>query len=163
MKEKEKIIKGALLGLVNGLLISSSTTILAVEDGKTNSPKTMNAPATRDSKTDEKIDPNSENLGYHLMSEDDLLLELNETGTKQYMSLSPEGKALAREVASQRCQNTNACKGLNACESEKNKCAGKGSCKGTSKCGFSDKNLAVRVVAEKMAQKRNNAVHGTGK
>ena len=162
--QKEKIIKVAFLGLVNGLLISSSGSILAKENGKTQSPQVLNSPTSTDAnKEDAPADPNSENLGYHLMTEDELLLELNDAGTKQYMSLSPEGKALAREVASQRCQGSNSCKGLNACESEKNKCAGKGTCKGTSKCAVSDKNLAVRIVADKMAQKRNHAVQGVGK
>nr|MBA3603983.1 hypothetical protein [Parachlamydiaceae bacterium] len=45
---------------------------------------------------------NNGNLGYKLMAEDDLLLELNNEGAKQYKSLTPEGQALARELASQR-------------------------------------------------------------
>jgi hypothetical protein len=98
------------------------------------------------------------NRGYFLMSEDDLLLELNKEGTETYNKLSPEGKALARKVASQRCNGTNECKGLNACKTDSNDCAGKGSCKGKSKCAFSDKNLAVKVVAEKMAAKRSDSL-----
>lgn len=161
---KEKIIKVAFLGLVNGLLISSSGSVHANANGKAQTPPVLNSPVSTDAKKDDApADPNSENLGYHLMTEDELLLELNDAGTKQYMSLSPEGKALAREVASQRCQGSNSCKGLNACESEKNKCAGKSTCKGTSKCAISDKNLAVRIVADKMAQKRSQAVQGVGK
>jgi hypothetical protein len=100
------------------------------------------------------VDPNSENLGYHLLSEDELLLQLNDAGVKQYQALSPEGKALAREVASQRCNSTNSCKGLNACQTEHNACAGKGSCKGQSKCAHSDKNMVIKLVAEKMTEKR---------
>lgn len=161
--KKEKIIKVAFLGLVNGLLISSSGSPLATEKEKKPS-QVRSSPTSTDTKNeDAPADPNSENLGYHLMTEDELLLELNDEGTKQFMSLSSEGKALARQVASARCQGTNTCKGLNACESEKNKCAGKGSCKGTGKCGISDKNLAVRIVAGKMAQKRNQSVQGVGK
>ncbi|MGZ3632710.1 MAG: hypothetical protein ACXWM7_00045 [Parachlamydiaceae bacterium] len=112
------------------------------------------------SKVSDKIreEANDENLGYHLMTEKELLLELNDAGIKQYQSLSPEGKALAREVASQRCGRTNKCKGLNACETEKNSCAGKGSCANTTKCSFADKNLAVKVVADKMAQKRTESL-----
>lgn len=106
-----------------------------------------------------EVDPNSENMGYYLMSEDELLLELNDEGTKIYKSLSPEGKKLAREVASQRCNGTNSCKGLNACQTDQNSCAGKGSCKGKSKCAISDKNLAVKLVAKKMAEKRNGALN----
>lgn len=112
-------------------------------------------PAKEDKKASE-YDPNSENLGYHLMTEQELLLELNDNGLALYNSLSPDGKQLAREVASQRCARTNSCKGLNACATEKNKCAGQGGCMGQTKCGFSDKNLAVKVVAEKMKAKRES-------
>lgn len=99
-------------------------------------------------------DPNSGNLGYHLMTEDELLLELNDEGVKQYKSLSPEGKTLAIKLASQRCAQTNSCKGQNACKTDSNDCAGLGECKGQSKCGFSDKNLAVKIAAKLMAEKR---------
>jgi hypothetical protein len=105
-------------------------------------------------KTVQPLDPSYGNMGYKLMSEDDLKLELSAEGLKQYNSLTPEGKELARIVASQRCKGSNVCKGLNACADDKHKCAGKGECKGQSKCGFSDKNLAVKVVADKMAAKR---------
>lgn len=104
-----------------------------------------------------KVDSNLGNLGYSLMSENELLFNLNDEGYKTYMGLSKEGKLLAREVASARCDGTNECKGLNACKTDKNDCGGKGSCKGTGKCGFSDKNLAVKVVAKKMAEKRSQA------
>lgn len=116
-------------------------------------------PSSKSSASDEIAakEPDQGNLGYHLYTEDELLLELNEKGTALYNSLDAEGKALARLVASQRCDHTNACKGLNACQTDKNKCAGKGSCKGESKCAFSDKNLAVQVVADKMAKKRAEA------
>lgn len=103
-------------------------------------------------------DPNDGNLNYHLMSEDELLLELSPEGAAMYNSLDDEGKALAREVASSRCNATNKCAGLNACRTKNNECAGKGSCQGQSKCGVSDKNLAVKLVRDKMAKKRENAV-----
>lgn len=99
-------------------------------------------------------DYNDGNLGYHLLTEDELLLELNAEGTALYNSLSPEGKKLALQVASQRCDHTNACKGLNACATDTNSCAGKGSCEGKGKCALADKNLAVKLAAQKMAQKR---------
>ncbi len=105
-------------------------------------------------------DINAGNRGYHLMTEDELLIELNTEGARLYKSLSPEGKELARKVASQRCNGTNACKGLNACKTEAHACAGKGNCKMSSKCGFSDKNLAVKLVAEKMAKKRLGLLKG---
>lgn len=103
-------------------------------------------------------DPNAGNMGYHLLTEDELLLDLNDEGYKLYMTLTPEGKALAREVASTRCNGSNACAGLNACASDKNKCLGQGSCKGQSKCAISDKNLVVKLVAKKMADKRNQTL-----
>lgn len=103
-------------------------------------------------------DPNAGNLGYHLLTEDELMLDLNDEGAKLYQSLTPEGKALAREVASTRCNGSNQCAGLNACASDKNKCLGLGSCKGQSKCAISDKNLAVKLVAKKMADKREKTL-----
>lgn len=106
--------------------------------------------------TYEVADPSHGNMGYKLMTEDELALELNQEGWNLFKSLSPEGKRLALEVASRRCGATNSCKGLNACATDKNNCAGQGSCKGQTKCSLSDKNLAVRLVAKKMAEKRNN-------
>ena len=108
--------------------------------------------------SDDYSNPDEGNMGYHLMTEQELLMELNDNGIKLYKSLDPEGKALARLVASQRCNATNACKGLNACQTEKNACAGKGDCKAKGKCAFSDKNLAVKVVAKKMAEKRSQGM-----
>src|SRR5438105_3458878 len=101
--------------------------------------------------------PNDQNLSYHLMTEEELLTDLNDDGAKLYMSLSPQGKALAREVASSSCNGTNPCAKLNACKTEKNDCAGKGACKGQGKCAVSDPNLAVKLVAKKMAEKRAGA------
>lgn len=101
-------------------------------------------------------DPSHGNMGYKLMTEDELLLELNDETAKLYNSLDAEGKELARKVASQRCAQQNYCANLNACATPDNSCAGKGKCKGRSKCGFSDKNLAVKVVADKMAKKRED-------
>ena len=110
------------------------------------------------SKATETPDPNAGNLGYHLLTEDELLLDLNDEGYKLYMNLSPEGKSMAREVASMRCQGSNLCQGLNACATEHNACAGQGKCKGTGKCAISDKNLAVKLVAKKMNEKRTEAL-----
>ncbi len=126
-------------------------------------PGTANSPYQSPSASDsnkKKPDPNDGNLGYHLLSEDELMLELNEEGIKMYKSLSPEGKALALRVASARCGKTNECAGLNACQTDKNDCAGKGSCRGQGKCGMSDKNLAVKVVYNKMMkEKRSRAMN----
>lgn len=98
------------------------------------------------------------NITYHLMSEDDLLMELTPEGTKIYQSLTPEGKILARKMASRSCNNTNDCKGEGACRSDANDCAGKNKCKGQGICAFSDKNVAVKLAAKKMASKRQNAI-----
>lgn len=118
-----------------------------------------NSKAGKDQSKSDYSDPNSENMGYHLLTEDELLMQLNDQAAKQYQALSPEGKALAREVASQRCQGTNDCKGLNACQTDSNKCAGQGSCKGQSKCAFSDKNLVIKLVTKKMAEKRSGSLN----
>lgn len=142
--KKHSFKTAAVLGLAAGMAISGNLQA----DAKT-TPKNST----------EATDPNAGNLGYHLLTEDELLLDLNDEGYKLYMSLSPDGKALAREVASTRCNSSNQCKGLNACATEKNKCAGKGSCKGTGKCALSDKNLAVKLVAKKlMNEKRTEAL-----
>lgn len=103
-----------------------------------------------------KKDPNDGNMNYKLMTEEELLLELNDEGLRMYKSLNAEGKALALKVASGMCGGTNQCQGFNACKSEHNACAGKGDCAGKGICAFSDKNLAVKVVYDKMAQKRQN-------
>lgn len=131
--------------------IVASRDVTATTDSKYKAPDA----AKEDSKDS---DPNAGNLGYYLMTEDELLIELNDEGVKKYKSLSPEGKKLALEVASMRCASTNACQGLNACKTEHNDCAGKGSCKGQGKCAIADKNLAVQLVYDKMAQKRSNAL-----
>lgn len=94
------------------------------------------------------------NITYQEMNEENLLLQINEDSANLYNSLSPEGKALALQLASRSCNGMNQCKGLNACRSEKNACLGQGPCKGMTICAFSDKNLAVKVAAKKMAEKR---------
>lgn len=94
------------------------------------------------------------NKGYFLMSEKDLLLELNERGYQLYLQLSDAGKELARKVASARCNGTNLCKNLNACKTKENSCAGKGACKNLGKCAFSDKNQAIQVVYDKIQKEK---------
>ncbi len=145
--KKNEMRKMALIGLSTGLLISSGLSAITLDKekvGKAADPK----------------DANDGNVGYHLMTEDELLLELNSDGTALYKSLDPKGKELARFVASMHCNGSNACKGLNACQTDKNDCAGKGACKGKGKCAISDKNLAVKLVAEKqkMENKRSQAL-----
>lgn len=89
------------------------------------------------------------------LNETDLTSKLNAQGKSTYNGLSKEGKALALKLANADCKGKNECKGLNSCKTDKNECAGKGGCKGQSKCSFKDKNLAVKVAAAKMAEKRN--------
>ena len=89
------------------------------------------------------------------LTESDLLDQLNDQAKQQYLGMSPEGKALALKLANQNCKGQNDCKGLNSCKSAENSCAGKGACKGKSQCAFKDKNLAVKVAAKKMADKRS--------
>jgi hypothetical protein len=134
--KKQDLQKLALLGLFSGLIL------------------TQQAQAESNTKESPLQDAAAGNMGYFLMTEDDLMLEVNQENWDLFQSLSPEGKKLALKVASQRCNNTNECKGLNACKTDSNECAGKGGCKGTSKCAFADKNLAVKVVADQMAKKR---------
>lgn len=138
----------ALSGIVSGLCVVQAANAAATVE-KTTAPKTAKTYS---------YDPNDSNVNYHLMTEEELLVDLDDDGYKQYMSLTPEGKAVAREIASAYCAGTNECKGRNACKTDKNDCAGKGDCKGKSKCGFSDKNLAVKVAAQVMAAKRAEAL-----
>lgn len=148
--KKHSLKNLALCGIVSGIcVVQAAEAAAALEKTKLNSTKTE--------KTD-SYDPNDGNLGYHLMTEDELLLELNDDGYKQYMALTPEGKTVAREIASQRCAGTNECKGRGACKTEKNSCAGQNTCKGNSKCGISDKNLAIELAAKVMAAKRADAL-----
>ena len=94
------------------------------------------------------------NITERKLTKDELLLELNQEGADLFNSLSPEGQQLAIKLASRGCNNNNDCAGENACHTDRNKCAGKGKCKGQTKCAFSDKNLAVKVAAKKMEEKR---------
>lgn len=156
MKRRD-LKKLALLGITGGIVLSQQlqadeeidqykiqvSSLLAA-----NSSNSTHGPAMSDE------DPNAGNLGYHLMTEDELMLELNTEGQRMFNEMSPKYKKMALEVASARCANTNACKGLNACKTEKNDCAGKASCKGQGKCGISDKNLAVRLVYNKMTDNK---------
>lgn len=164
--EKRDLKKLALLGMTSGLLVISNSHLQAAQSNQNHD--NMLAQATKkdakqqdSSKQDsskDKYDPNTQNLGYHLMTEDELLLELNEEGKALYNSLDAEGKELARKVASARCQGSNECKGLNACQTDKNSCAGQGSCKAQGKCAVGDKNFAVKLAAKKMQEKRNNSM-----
>jgi len=147
--KRQDFINLALTGIATGALVASPLAAnAAASNGKTNG-------GSASTHTPDE-DRNEGNVGYHVMSEDELLLQLTPEGVKMYQSLDAKGKGLALLVASSRCDGTNECKGLNACQTEKNDCAGKGPCKGQGKCAFSDKNLAVKLVRDKMAGKRAN-------
>lgn len=162
MKRKD-LKKIALLGLTGGITLVQSAQANENSDDLKNRYSTLlaNNTLTTKSKVSSSAqttpNPNDGNLGYHLMSEDELLLELNQDGQRMYNEMDPANKRLALEVASGRCANTNLCGGLNACKTDKNDCAGKASCKGNGKCGIADKNLAIRLVYTKMMKKRNTA------
>lgn len=94
------------------------------------------------------------NITFKPLTEEDLLLEVNQETAELYKSLSPEGQQLALKLASRSCNGMNDCKGENACRTKDNSCAGQGQCKGKTKCAFSDKNYAVKVAAKLMAEKR---------
>ncbi|MEM1282792.1 MAG: hypothetical protein AAGG81_04485 [Chlamydiota bacterium] len=160
--QKKDFIKLAVMGLSSGLLVTNQlNTPLSAAQHETESngcgSKNGCGGNNGSSGKDESYGKENGNIGFHILSEDELLLELNAKGEKLYLNLSDEGKELARKVASQRCNWTNECKGLNACQTENNACAGQAACKGQGKCAFSDKNLAVKVVSEKMAEKRKQA------
>lgn len=88
------------------------------------------------------------------INEEEVVKQLNPQAKKTFEGLSAEGKALALKLVNQSCKGKNECKGLNSCKTETNECAGKGACRGTSPANFKDKNLAVKVAADKMADKR---------
>jgi hypothetical protein len=87
----------------------------------------------------------------------DFLKKLDTDTQALFQSLNEEGQELAKTLVNQSCGGHNACKGLNSCKSDKNNCAGQGSCKGQSSCSFKDPNLAVKVAAQKMAEKREES------
>lgn len=146
-KMKPPLNRLMITGLTTGMLMTQFPYLSAKDADK---PKSLM----------ELAEENDGNTTYHLMTEDELLLQLNDEGTKIYKTLSPEGKKLALETASRSCNGTNSCKGLNACKTDKNDCAGKSSCKGTSKCALADPNVAVKLVQKKMEAKRLETQNG---
>lgn len=144
----------AFSGLCTGVLAASCLTAAQAS-----------SPAKSDSSSLLKAMESAEggNYGYHILTEDELMLELSPEGAKLYNSLTPEGKRLALLVASARCEGQNECKYLNGCKTATNECAGKSDkCKGTGKCAVATKDLAVKLVADKMARKRAEAAGVTG-
>jgi len=146
---KRSLTYAALTGVVAGFAATSP-----LKAGEQSSAKKENSPTPDPFMAMKEVDAQTGNLNYHLMSEEELLLELDDDGTKLYSSLNSDGKRLARFVASQRCAKSNACQGLNACQTADHTCAGKGTCRMTTKCGMADKNLAVKLVTDLMEKKR---------
>jgi hypothetical protein len=134
-----------LTGILTGAIISQA--------------KSWSQEALSDREFMELIKETGGNITYQQLDEEGLLLELSADNAQTFRSLSSEGKKLALQLASRSCNGTNDCKGQNACRTDLNKCAGMGTCKGTTKCAFSDKNVAVRVAAKLMAEKRAKAIH----
>lgn len=151
--KRQDFIQLALVGLSSGMLVTSQLSAAT---------KSATTKDTYAKSNDKDSDANDGNMNYHVMSEDELLLQLNPEGVAIYKGLDNKGKQLALLVASAMCDHTNQCAGLNACQTDEHACAGKGTCKGTSKCAFSDKNLAVKLVRDKMAGKRAS-INGTTK
>lgn len=146
--------KLALMGVTSGLLIVQQHAVNSLDGAEVKSEKQTAPQKGATSKPQSDIDRaieerNESNMGYHEMSEDELILELDSDGEALYNSLNNQNKELARKVASARCNGTNLCAGLNACATDDHSCAGKGKCKGQGKCALSDKNLAVKLVADK--------------
>lgn len=149
-KEWKKI---AIMGLSTGLILSTS--VLAGKEAVKAASENSSGKKNESKSSDEADDNADGNLGYHLMTEDELLIQLSPKGVQMYKSLDTDGKGLALLLASARCNGMNPCKGLNACQTKQHACMGKGECKGQGKCALSDKDLAVKLVKDKMAKKRS--------
>jgi hypothetical protein len=165
--KKSDLKKLALMGLSSGVLMTNQ---VSAQTGHTTPAQVHNSAnlvvnkcsASTPTSNSPKVspptnDPNDGNMNFHIMTEDELMIELNPQGIDMYNKLPLEGKTLGRKLASMMCNGTNPCMGLNSCQTTKNDCAGKGACKGQGKCAISDKNLAIKLVSEKMAGKRDAA------
>lgn len=142
--KKNQLKKLALLGLSSGILLSSQSAfgVASEADLNPNSSK-------------EDIEAN-----YHLLTDAEMREKLDAEGLKLYNSLDEQGKALARSVASQRCQGMNACKGLGSCKTDSNSCQGQNDCKAKGKCVVLNKNDAVKMVHEKIMKEKRAKLNG---
>ncbi|BBI17893.1 hypothetical protein [Neochlamydia sp. S13] len=175
---KKDLKKLALLGITGGVMMASQGSVYADTSDHLATPGVLMASGcgagtcgnqgkpssglNRESRiiaeADESLKSSSST---QLMTEDQLKSQLNEQGKENYNSLNAEGKALAQKLASRTCKGNNDCKGLNSCKTEEHSCAGKGSCAGSSACNFKDKNLAIKVAAQKQAEKRAQTNQGS--
>ena len=119
-----------------------------------NNPQAYN---NRNGQGQSRFSANTSSTNAGKLTESQLQSQLNDQAKSTFQSMDAQGKALALKLANQDCKGQNDCKGLNSCKTEEHSCAGKGSCAGTSKGPFQDKNLAVKVAAMKMAEKRSSA------
>lgn len=178
--KKKNLKKLALFGIAGGVIVSSQGNVQAGQDinsdafagllaagcgahGCNHTPPSGSGSRGMVAITDDGAQQDGQDYSSsgQLMTEDQLMSQLNDQGKQMYNSLSPEGKALAIKLASRSCKGTNDCKGLGACKTNEHSCAGKNSCAGTSKCSFKDKNLAVKVAAQKMSEKRSQTNSGS--
>ena len=145
MKKRANLKKLAAMGIAGGILITNGQAYAHQGDHQWNN---------------YVADTMSADTSGKMMTETDLMSQLNAEGKATYQGLSKEGKDLAIKLASQTCKGQNECKGLKSCKTEKNACMGLGGCKGTGPGPFKDKNDAVKVAAKKMADKRAKMMNG---
>lgn len=157
MKKNTNLKKIALFALTGGILMAQTQANAAQNNQYYRGNQSYTADAT-----DASMNSSMQKSSNHMMSEQDLLSQLSPEGKATFQGLSPEGKALALKLANQSCKGQNECKGMNSCKSNENSCAGQGGCKGTSKGPFTDKNVAVKVAAKKMAEKRSMMMNNNG-
>jgi hypothetical protein len=79
--------------------------------------------------------------------------QLSQNSEMLFKNMTPQQRAMCIQMAAHDCKGQNACKGLGTCKTDKNACAGMNACKGQGACK-TDPNKAVKIVSDKMAQKR---------
>lgn len=169
--KKNDLKKLALLGIAGGVLMTQGTvqanethnqinisSLIAHSCGPTSC---SHKGGSSGSRMIAEADESTRTSAAELMTDDQLRSQLNEQGKQTFDSLNSEGKKMAIKLASRTCKGTNDCKGQNSCKTDEHSCAGKGSCAGTSACAFKDKNAAVKVAAQKQADKRNQTNSGS--
>lgn len=174
--DKKDFKKLALLGLAGGVVLASQGTVQANQGTLSDNQGVVLAAGcgAKGCNNETGIKPSRAGKNFiadadeaakadagQLMTEDQLMSQLNDQGKQQYKSLTPEGKAMAIKLASRSCKGTNDCKGQNSCKADDHSCAGKGSCAGSSQCSFKDKNTAVKVAAQLQSEKRAKTDSGS--
>lgn len=149
--QKHDLKKLALMGLTGGVLLSAQG-VMADEQASTTVAASYGANNGCGGANNGSVPTQVK-----ILTEDQLLLQLNDEGKRVYLSLDPKGKALALKMANQSCKGQNDCKGQGSCKNADNACAGQNACKGKSPEGFRDKNQAVKAAAKVMANKRGQA------